>query len=501
MRRRRESTFEPDQSVVDEALAAMDAADLREVVREMLLELDDRAHSRLVTSLIERAARGERRWAPAAPCDHEVAEIVSFAAAAQRVGYADPSDMDERLRSGSNAFLRKDYAAAHRVFDALLRPLARGDIHLGEHEVVDEVLGVDPATCVAQYVASTYMTANAEQRADAVRAAIDEVGGLGLLFEPIREIERVAVDPLPGLDDFLPRWRAVVAKEAAAKPRSTWDGDADRWLREVVLRMDGAAGLAKLARSSRHADDLRAWCNVLVEAGDWKASLAAFEEAAQLVSDGSYVRGELLDGAALAAQELGRKQLSPWFERAWRGEPTMVRLRRWLGFTRSRPVIRKRAAEALAACPKPAHRQRAFLHEVQGDFEPAAKLLAAAPGLGWSNGEHPGHLLFPLFHFLLGGNNAVWTRALPERGDDTDKVGLRTAEHDVPRLATPEGRRHPPAGRHRRQQGGQGPQGPDRGTAQGGREPRRRSHSREAPPPLRPRRVARWRVHWLRPDT
>jgi len=30
------------------------------------------------------------------------------------------------------------------------------------------------------------------------------------------------------------------------------------------------------------------------------------------------------------------------------------------------------------------------------DFEAAAKLLASAPGLGWSDGEHPGHLLFPI---------------------------------------------------------------------------------------------------------
>ena len=52
-----------------------------------------------------------------------VAEILGFAAAAERVGHADPSEVDEYLRRGSEAFLRKDYAAAFRIFGALLQPV------------------------------------------------------------------------------------------------------------------------------------------------------------------------------------------------------------------------------------------------------------------------------------------------------------------------------------------------------------------------------------------
>ena len=105
------------------------------------------------------------------------------------------------------------------------------------------------------------------------------------------------------------------------------DTEEDRWLREVVQRLEGSDGLAKIARSTRRADDLRAWCKSLVDAGDWKAALAAFEEAAGHVADKDYARGELLDGVALAAQSLGRKDLSGWLERAWRAGPSMVRLR------------------------------------------------------------------------------------------------------------------------------------------------------------------------------
>jgi hypothetical protein len=136
----------------------MDGAELREVVRDVLLELDDRAHMRVVTSLIERAARGKSGWAPAAPGRDEVAKVVAFVRAARRIGYANPRDVDERLSRGSAAFFRKDYPCARGIFGTLLRPLAEGEIDLGQHEMVDEVLGVEPSAWAAQYVVSIYMT-------------------------------------------------------------------------------------------------------------------------------------------------------------------------------------------------------------------------------------------------------------------------------------------------------------------------------------------------------
>jgi hypothetical protein len=103
--------------------------------------------------------------------------------------------------------------------------------------------------------------------------------------------------------------------------------------------------------------------------------------------------------------------------------------------------LRKRASEALLACPKQAARQRAFLHVLQGEIEPAAKLLAAAPGLGWSNGEHPGHLLFPLFTRLLGGKKQATsprTELMGHRGMEIEELEAMTADENEPRLAAPE---------------------------------------------------------------
>ena len=108
----------------------------------------------------------------------------------------------------------------------------------------------------------------------------------------------------------------------------------------------------------------------------------------------------------------------------------MPRLRRWIGSSSSRQVVRKRAAQALDVCPKKSRSQRALLHVLLGDHASASKLLAAAPGLGWSEEEHPGHLLFPLFCTLLGGEAVAPSQ-------DAARWPNRSMEIDGPRLATP----------------------------------------------------------------
>ena len=121
------------------------------------------------------------------------------------------------------------------------------------------------------------------------------------------------------------------------------------------------------------------------------------------MADTAGARGEFLDQVALAAQELGRRDQADLLERAWRAAPSLVRLCRWLGTAKSAREVKKRAASALKACPKGAGRQRAVLHALLGHLESAARLLAASPGLGWSDEEHPGHVVFGLLLCLLGG--------------------------------------------------------------------------------------------------
>ena len=421
----------PGDRVTEAALDAMGADELRALIRDIVPWLDEPTHARLVNTLVDRAARNSSGWMPEGPTDALVADIVAFADAAKRAGHANPGEVDDYLRKGSHAFLARDYRAAFRIFRALLIPVGDVDIDLGQHEMLDEVLGVDVARCAIQYLVSVYMTSAPRHRGKAALSAIDDVQAIGHFWAPLREMERVAVEPLPEFPGFLAQWRSLVEARTAGNRDHHWDSDEDRWLREVVQRVEGPEGLARIARATRRAGDLRAWCRALVDARDWKGALAAFDEAARLAASDEGSQGEFLDGGALAAQELARKDLPRRLERAWRKAPDMVRLRRWLGSSRTKKVLRERVAEALSACPNKAHRQRALLHVLDGDFTAAAKLLAAAPGLGWSNPDHPGHLLFPLFISLLSDVE------LSETTCDFEAFSL-SLDRGEPRLLTPE---------------------------------------------------------------
>lgn len=140
-----------------------------------------------------------------------------------------------------------------------------------------------------------------------------------------------------------------------------------------------------------------AWCKAVVEEGDWKNALASYDEAATLVKSGIWL-GEFLDGAALAASKLGRKDAARKLEAAWLGAPSLARLLRWLvAGDANATAIRKRAAAAIEARPTRSNRLTAFLQVLTGDIASAAAALKGAPGLGWSSDDHPGHLLFPTF--------------------------------------------------------------------------------------------------------
>ncbi len=103
MARRHRSKSKPDASEVDAALAAMDADELREVARDILLELDDRAHGRVVNRLIERAARNISGWTPTSPSGDAVSEIVAFAEAANQRPLGAHMKKPDFLKAGHQA--------------------------------------------------------------------------------------------------------------------------------------------------------------------------------------------------------------------------------------------------------------------------------------------------------------------------------------------------------------------------------------------------------------
>ena len=417
----------------------MSAPELRAAVHAVLDGMDGDVKVQIIDSLIARATKAMSGWKPSRPSQRIVDEARSFAEAARHVGYADPEDVTEHLRRATKAFHAGDHAGARAVFEAILPPIAVADIDLGQHELVEEVLGVDVHACVAQYAASVYTTAPLRDRADAVLQAIEQVEGVGTLLSPIKEMEEVSAGALADLGAFLPLWVKRLGRFRPSK--EDWDTAHERWLREAVFRVDGVDGLGRIARKTKRPQACLAWCDALAERGDWAAALRACDAAATLVGR-SHWRGNLLDGAALAAQQLGRGDQPKRLEAAWRADPTLTRLLRWLvADGHSSAIVRTKAKKALALCPKKAGRQIGLLRVLLGDVAAAAALLSKAPGLGWSDPQHPGHAVFPLLALLLsdGTPGKVSDALVPEleaTGCDPLEVFSDEDTESKPKLST-----------------------------------------------------------------
>lgn len=427
-----------DDPDFDSALDAMSAEDLRTFVRDALERLDDEPRADLVDRLIARAAKGTSGWRPSSPSSRPVEEVTQFAEAACRVGQAEPHDVDEYLRQGSKAFLAGEHAAAREIFAALLPPIADGEIYLGQHEMVDEVLTVNENECAAQYIVSVYATTPIESRPTAITEAIDAVHGIASFWSPLEQMERVAVGPLPDLETFLPAWVKHLDQQPPSEDE--WDDDRSRWLREAILRLEGVAGLERVARKTKKPEALHAWCKALVDREQWVEALGAYDDAAEMVGE-SHWRGDFLDGAALAAQQLGKRDATKRLQAAWLGAPTLVRLLRWLGAgSPAASTVLKRAKQALEVSPTKSGRQLGLLHLLTGNAREAAKLLAKAPGLGWSRDDHPGHILFPAFAGMLtdGTKAAISSQLFAGLQEiPRDPLDWDYGERRGPRLDTP----------------------------------------------------------------
>jgi hypothetical protein len=94
----------------------------------------------------------------------------------------------------------------------------------------------------------------------------------------------------------------------------------------------------------------------------------------------SHWRGELLDGAALAAQQLKRSDVAKRLAAAWHAAPTLPRLLRWLVTEDRSPTrLRAKARKIASRCPKTAGRQLGLLRLLACDIGAAADLLIASP--------------------------------------------------------------------------------------------------------------------------
>ena len=176
--RRRVPTKAPE---IVRAQEARSAPELRAAVRAVLDELHEDVWASVVDTLIGRATKASS----------------SFADAARQIGHADPDEVTEHLRRATKAFLAGDYASARAVFEAIWPPIAGVDIDLGQHELVEEVLGVDSRACVAQYATSVYVTTPLRDRADEMIRALEQVEGVWTLSSPIKDMEDASLPRAP----------------------------------------------------------------------------------------------------------------------------------------------------------------------------------------------------------------------------------------------------------------------------------------------------------------
>ena len=171
-----------------------------------------------------------------------------------------------------------------------------------------------------------------------------------------------------------------------------------------------------------------AWCEALAAAGDWSAALAANEAAVECLADRPDACAEFLDGAALAVQQLRGEDLPERLDRAWRASPSLPGCS--VGWDhRRRPsgcvngvtgfgcLSRARFYDSVPCCtcsrtiPRPAPR------------------CSPAPWSGWSNPEHPGPLLFPLFTAWLGDGES------PDGMADADEISSPPPDTTRPDLS------------------------------------------------------------------
>ena len=401
-RRSRNQGARPEKTDIESALAALTAEELRSCLREALPRLDTGAQARVIDAVLARAARGSAGWKPASPSDRAVAEVKSFADAARRVGQAEPEDVDAYLRRASRAFLAGNPVAARAMFEALLLPVLDADIDLGQDEMVEEVLSADVEDAPAQYVVSVYVTTPLDQRPEAL---------CGLWTQPRVESrcgsrsKRCSARRRPPslIWRLSSPWTRYL--EGQPVPERGWEGDHDALgFGKPSVRVEGPAGLERIARKTKQPSALRAWCAAMAESGEWAQALRACETAAKLIRE-PRGRAEFLDGAARARiSSIGLMPvpgLSPPGSRihhwsVWSGG--------WDGQAGSGSPGEARP-EGASKVPCEGRPPTGAAQPSVGNPQASADLLARAPGLGWSSDDHPGRLLFPAFALLLEDRN------------------------------------------------------------------------------------------------
>jgi hypothetical protein len=376
-----------------------------EFFRDHLDSLPHDIRGEAIESLTLFAGRAQPSWqAPPAADPTLLDEVDQFVTRGRRRASGDPSEVDELLQRATRVFLGGDLELALTAWRRLLAPLSEGEIHLGEDELINEVLSTNLHEVMARCLLAAYCLAPLEARAEALWKATDEFGWLSYLSDPIREMETVSTKPLPDLNAFLPSWFQYLQTRVKPDAAGRFEDATDGMLREAAARSGGASALRDLARGKGGLFAWHDWVRLLVVDKRWKEAAAALVEAAGAAREGSQ-RASFLDSAGALAMARQTGDVADLLAQAWRAKPSVPRLMRLYGATAAgdRPALLRQELAFLRTTKSVPARVLGVLTLLDGRFAEAAQLLAACNGLGWSSEDHPGRFLFPALSFLAAG--------------------------------------------------------------------------------------------------
>ncbi len=135
----------PKEEDLNNALEALSAGELRTIIKNTMSHIDGQQRGYLIDAIIDRAARTNDGWTPAAPSDKTamVEHLNTTIELAIASGYIEPEKIDALLREGKNAFLRKEYDVVIQIFGNVVPPTVSADFDMGYPETPDEVLSID----------------------------------------------------------------------------------------------------------------------------------------------------------------------------------------------------------------------------------------------------------------------------------------------------------------------------------------------------------------------
>src|SRR5579862_2404339 len=134
-----------------------------------------------------------------------VDEVGVFANTVRRGAHTDPDEVAEHRRQDTPAFRAGDHASARAVFEAVLLPIAQGDINFGQHEILEDMLKHRSTRHGHAIGDDVYTTTPLGGRANALYRAMTHVEGIASRANPIADTEGVSARAFPNLGPFLPR--------------------------------------------------------------------------------------------------------------------------------------------------------------------------------------------------------------------------------------------------------------------------------------------------------